>query len=102
MNMRTKILLLTLPLLLAAAVVTAQTVPYEAEFGYRFLDLKGSDAMYRTQVNETEGFLVRFLTYTSNDLSNNSFMDRFRLDASDLGAGPAGSLRIHFGKGDTY
>lgn len=100
--MRTKILLLTLPLLIVAAAASAQTTPYEAELGYRFLDLKGSEAMYRTQVNETEGFLVRFLTYTSNDLAGNSFMDRFRVDASDLGAGPAGSLRIDFGKGDTY
>jgi len=102
MTKSTKVLLLSLPLMLIAAMAAAQTMPYEAEFGYRFLDLKGSESMYRTQVNEREGFLIRNVTYTSNEFGDKSIMDRFRLDASDLGAGPAGALRLEFGKGDTY
>ena len=42
-----------------AFAAQAQTVPFDLEIGYRWLDLKGSDGMYRTQINEREGLLIQ-------------------------------------------
>jgi hypothetical protein len=80
---------LLLPLLLVAAAASAQTIPVDVEIGYRWLDLKGNEGMYRTQINEKSGLLLRALTYSTPDL---------RIDASDLGVGPAGALRLDFHK----
>jgi len=85
---------LLLPLLLIiAATASAQTIPVDVEIGYRWLDLKGSEGMYRSQINERQGLLLRALTYSTPD---------FRIDASDLGVGPAGTLRVEAGKADLY
>ena len=43
---------LSLPILAIAFAAHAQTVPFDLEIGYRWLDLKGSNEMYRTQINE--------------------------------------------------
>jgi hypothetical protein len=88
-------------LLLAFAVssLAAQTVPVDVEVGVRFLNVTGSSDMYRTQINERSGFLIRSLTIAGNDTP---FTDFFRVDASDLGVGPAGSLRVDFGKSSLY
>ena len=102
MNTRSMALRLSLPLLLVAAMASAQTVPYDLEVGYRWLDLKGSDPMYRTQINEQSGFMIRAFTYSATDFGNANVMDHFRLDASELGTGPASSLRLQFGKNDLY
>ncbi|HEU4887330.1 MAG TPA: hypothetical protein VFV49_05545 [Thermoanaerobaculia bacterium] len=78
-----------LALCLAAMNLSAQTmpvpIPIDMEIGYRWTDISGNEAMYRTQIDEPEGLLLRALTVASQD---------FRLDVSDLGAGPAGSLRL--------
>jgi hypothetical protein len=87
MNMRR----LLLPLLLIAAAAGAQTVPpaipIDVEIGYRWLELKGDNGMYRTQVDEQSGLLLRALTYSTPDL---------RIDVSNLGTGPAGSARLEY------
>lgn len=75
-----------LALCLAATNLFAQTtIPVDVEIGYRWTDVSGSEAMYRTQINEDEGLLLRALTIATQD---------FRLDVSDAGAGPAGALRL--------
>src|SRR5437764_13988320 len=84
---------LLLPLLLIAAAAGAQTLPVDVEIGYRWLDLKGNEGMYRSQINERQGFLLRALTVSTPD---------YRIDASDLGVGPAGALRLDAGKADLY
>ena len=83
MNMRR----LFLPLLLAAATAGAQTVPIDVEIGYRFLELKGDRAMYRTQIDERSGLVLRSLSYATPDL---------RVDVFNLGTEPAGALRLDF------
>jgi len=94
---------LWLALLLAASSGVAQTIPVEIEAGYRWLSLSGNENMYRTQINERSGFLLRSLTYTTNDFGHDSnFADRLRIDASDLSVGPAGSLRIDLEKSSLY
>jgi hypothetical protein len=77
------------PLLLIAATAGAQTtVPVDVEIGYRwFQEFTGSRSMYRTQIDEQSGLLLRALTYATPDL---------RIDASNLGSGPAGSVRVDY------
>ncbi len=84
MNMRKSLL----ALLFIAGTAGAQTaVPIDVEFGYRWLELKGDNGMYRTQVDEQSGVLLRALTNTPPEL---------RIDASNLGSGPAGSARLEY------
>src|SRR5262249_286154 len=87
-----------LPLLLIAAAARAQTVPpaipIDVEIGYRWFDeLAGNRGMYRTQIDEQSGLLLRALTYATPDL---------RIDASNLGSGPAGSVRLDYRNAERF
>lgn len=94
---------LSLPLLIVSAAGQAQTVPYEVEIGFRTLKVSGNEDMYRSQINERSGFLLRSFTLATSDFEGKtSVFDRLRIDASDLGAGPAGALRIEASKADVY
>lgn len=81
----------------AAFHVSAQTmpipIPIDMEIGYRWTDITGSEDMYRTQINEQEGLLIRALTLATAD---------FRLDVSDLGVGPASALRLETRRDGLY
>ncbi|MGH9443269.1 MAG: hypothetical protein ACRD16_13455 [Thermoanaerobaculia bacterium] len=70
--------------------VSAQAVPLDVEAGYRFVDVSGNSQMYRSQINERDGFLLRSFLLSSPGPT--AMFDTFRVDASDLGAGPAGSF----------
>jgi len=95
--------LLSLPILAMAFAAQAQTVPFDLEIGYRWLDLKGSNDMYRTQVNERGGLLIRSFTLSTSDFEGHtSLTDRFRIDVSDLGSGPAQSFRLEASRAETY
>jgi hypothetical protein len=82
-----------LALCLAALNLSAQTMPIDLEIGYRWTDVSGNEAMYRTQINEDEGLLIRALTLSSPD---------FRLDLSDAGVGPASALRFEARRDGLY
>jgi hypothetical protein len=82
--------IITLALLLLTMAAHAQPAPFELEAGYRWLDLKGSNDMYRSQINERNGFLIRSFTMSTQT----GPVDRLRVDISDFGVGPAGSLRV--------
>jgi hypothetical protein len=93
-----------LPLVLApaaalvlAARLQAQAIPLDLEVGYRWVDVSGNEQMYRTQINDRPGVLLRSLNYTSEGPLGNVF-DYVHLDASDIGAGPAGQLRFQAGQ----
>jgi hypothetical protein len=91
----------SLALLAAAAIALtahAQNLP-QVEIGYRWLDLGGNRNVYRSQVNERSGLLLRSFNY---NLAETPLADYFRVDASDLGAGPAGALRLESGKANSY
>jgi hypothetical protein len=91
----------SLVLLGAAAIALsahAQNLP-QVEIGYRWLDLGGNRNVYRSQVNERSGLLLRSFNY---NLAETPLADYFRVDASDLGAGPAGALRLESGKANSY
>ena len=100
MKTRTIALWLSLALLTVAAAAFAQT-PIDVEAGYRWSNISGNDDMFRTQVNERSGFLLRAFTLQSVG-GDTSLVDHFRVDAQDLGTGPAGVLRIDAGKSGKY
>jgi hypothetical protein len=94
---------LSLPILAIAFAAHAQSVPFDLEVGYRWLDLDGSSQMYRTQINERGGLLIRSFTMSTSDFEGHtSLADRFRIDASDLGSGPAQSFRLEASRAGTY
>jgi hypothetical protein len=88
----------------AESAPASDRLPYDLEIGFRTLNVSGNKGMYRTQINEQSGLLVRSFTLLTTDLGGGSsrLFDRFRVDASDLGAGPSGSLRIEADKSDRY
>jgi hypothetical protein len=100
MTTRTLARWLSLPLLLVALAATAQ-VPIDIEAGYRWTNVDGNEDMYRTQINERNGLLIRALTMQGIG-SDTSLVDHFRVDATDLGTGPAGALRLDAGKNGKY
>jgi hypothetical protein len=89
--------------LFSSGVARAQAIPFDIEVGYRFLTLSGSEDSYRSQVNEREGFLVRSI-HIGQDGKSAGFpiLDHLQIDGSDLGAGPAGSLRLDAGLTGAY
>ncbi len=90
-------------LLFAAPVLSAQTIPFDLEAGYRWFDVSGNEGMYRTQINERSGFIIRRLSLATGDFEGRTgLVDRFRLDISDLGVGPAGSLRLEADRNGLY
>jgi hypothetical protein len=94
---------LALLLFLACALAAAQTVPLDITFGYRFLNVNGSSDEYRTQINDRQGLILRNVTFATADFGGSTgLVDHLRLDASDLGAGPAGALRLEAGRGGIY
>jgi hypothetical protein len=94
---------LSLPILAIAFTAQAQVVPFDLEIGYRWLNLKGDSGMYRTQINERNGLLIRSFTLATSDFEGHtSLADRFRIDVSDLGSGPAQSLRMEASRTGAY
>ena len=87
-------------LLFAGGVVRAQSVPVDVEGGYRWVHVTGNEQMYRSQVNDHQGFLLRSLLYDSSGPLG--VVDFLRLDASDLGAGPAGAFKLAVGRSDKF
>lgn len=112
-----RFLALALPLLAFALTARAQettppeettpareSIPYDLEVGFRTLQISGNEDMYRTQINEESGLLLRSFTLLTTDLGGGTskLFDRFRVDARELGVGPAGSLRVEADKTDVY
>ena len=78
-----------------------QAIPLDLEVGYRFVDVSGNEQMYRTQINDRQGILLRSLDYTSQGPLG-GFLDYFHVDGSDIGAGPAGQLRLQAGTANLF
>ncbi|MEA2689572.1 MAG: hypothetical protein QOD51_2179 [Candidatus Eremiobacteraeota bacterium] len=91
---------LVLVVCLGAWSLAAQTTPIDAEIGYRWTDISGNQGLYRTQINERGGLLLRALTLAS--VGRERFMDHLRLDVDEMGAGPASSLRLEAGLTGAY
>ncbi len=96
---RTSLTLLLSLLLFAFAAGAQTTIPVEVEIGYRWNDVTGNENLYRTQVNEESGFVIRSLSFFT---PTNGVTDHVRIDATDLGVSPASSLRLQTGKADVF
>jgi hypothetical protein len=81
--------------------IDAQSFPVDIELGYRFVDISGNDGMYRTQINDRPGLMIRSLNYDSPEPVA-GLLDHVHLDASDVGAGPAGALRFSASQVDRF
>ncbi|MGH9140579.1 MAG: hypothetical protein ACRD2I_05490, partial [Vicinamibacterales bacterium] len=58
--------------------------------------------MYRTQIDERSGLLIRSFSMATSNNNDSAFVDRFRLDVSDLGVGPASSIRLEADRSQAY
>lgn len=96
----TRFLLATL--LVAAGPALSQAIPMDLELGYRFVNVAGSENMYRSQINEREGFLLRSFTLALGNQAESKLFDKLRIDVSDIGAGPAGAAKFEIGKSGIY
>lgn len=90
-----RLMFLSISLLLLAVTARAEVIPFSLEAGYRWTSLRGNDLAYRSQINEQSGFILRTFSLTSTDFGGDRrLLDRFRIDSTELGTGPAGALRI--------
>ena len=82
---------------------SAAAAPYELELGYRWLTVDGNEDMYRSQINERDGFLIKSFTLQTSDFGGKTgLFDHFRIDVSELGSGPAGMFRLEAGQSGSY
>jgi hypothetical protein len=82
---------------------SAQSTSFDIEFGYQEVDVDGNEDMFRTQINQDDGFVLRNLSITSVDPSSEAgFADHLRIDAAGFGGEPAGRLRLDLGLGSAY
>jgi hypothetical protein len=91
--MRRFLMCMSLPLLLLALPAHSETIPFNLEVGYRWVDVSGNEGVYKSQINEESGLLLRAFTMTAPG---------FRIDSSDLGASPTGSFRIEASQPGKY
>lgn len=87
----------------ASSIVAAQSTTFDIEVGYQSVDVNGNEDMYRTQVNEDDGFVLRNFSLNFVDASGDAgIVDRLRIDASGFGGNPAGRFRLDMGLRDIY
>jgi hypothetical protein len=90
-------------LLAASPMAVAQSTSFDIELGYQDVSVDGNEDMFRTQINQDSGFVLRNLSINFIDPAGDSgFADRLRIDASGFGGNPAGRLRLDMGRADTY
>lgn len=98
-----RLLLLASAAAAAGAIASAQTIPIDVEAGYRFLDVSGNRDMYRSQIDERAGFLLRSLSVSAVETPDRAgLFDRLNFDATDIGVGPSGGFRLELGRSDLY
>jgi hypothetical protein len=87
---------------LVCPLASAQSTSVDIEAGYQWVDVTGNEDMYRTQIDQDDGFVLRGLTINYVDPKSGGFADNFRIDAAGFGGNPAGSFRLWMGKGTSY
>jgi hypothetical protein len=81
----------------------AQSTHVDIEVGYQSVDVDGDENLYRTQINQRSGFVLRGLSLHHVDSSGDATIaDSFRIDASGFGGNPAGRFRLWAGLGTAY
>ena len=96
------VLLLALTLL-GAVPSAARTTTYSLEAGYQFVDVDGNGDLYRTQVNQEDGLVLRNFNFTLFDpKAEGGMFDRLRIDAAGFGGNPNGRFNMDAGLGKVY
>lgn len=91
--------LVALALLLGwAAAANAQSTHFTLGLGYQWVDLKGNQDMYRSQVNEDDGLVLDALTVSHTNADGYAM----RVDAAGFGGSPQGHLRLESALGRIY
>ncbi len=81
----------------------AQSTHFDIEMGYQWVDVNGNEDMYRTQINQDEGFVLRDFSLNYTDPTGDAtFVDSFRIDAAGFGGNPAGRFRLWMGLKKAY
>jgi hypothetical protein len=98
-----RLVIATFFIIAASSTVVAQSTAFDIEIGYQNVDVSGNEDMFKTQINQDSGFVLRNLKINYIDPSGESgFADRLRVDASGFGGNPAGRLRLDMGRDNTY
>ncbi|MBI4915317.1 MAG: hypothetical protein HY825_05665 [Acidobacteria bacterium] len=83
--------LVALMLLLGwATAADAQSTQFSLGIGYQWVDLSGNGDMYKSQINEDDGFFLDDLTVGHTNADGYSM----RVDAAGFGGNPSGRLRL--------
>jgi hypothetical protein len=88
--------------LLGALPAAGQTTAFDIEAGYQDVSVNGNEDLYRTQVDEDSGFVLRNLSFTVLDPKAEGFFDRLRIDAAGFGGSPSGRFRMDMGRAHDY
>ncbi len=84
---------------LICPLAAAQSTSVDIEVGYQWVDVTGNEDMYRTQIDQDDGFVLRGLSINYVDPKSSGFADNLRIDAAGFGGNPSGSFRLWMGKG---
>jgi hypothetical protein len=88
---------------LGGVTATAQSTHFDVELGYQFVDVDGNEDLYRTQINQRDGFVLRRLSISHIDPTGDAgFADHVRVDASGFGGNPAGRFQFGLGLAKIY
>jgi hypothetical protein len=71
----------------------------DLDLGFQTRDLSGNKDVYRSHLNEDEGFLLKTLAYRD---SGGAAFDHLELEISGFGASPRGRLDMKMSKGDLF
>lgn len=100
MNFRTMLWISTL---IASQGLWAQDTDWGFSAGQQEVDVKGNEQVYRTQIDENSGFLLRDFYYNVSDTEGKiDWFDHFRVDASGFGGAPHGRLKLSMKDAESY
>jgi hypothetical protein len=98
-----RFLIVAFGLLAAALPAAAQNLWWDVEAGYQWVDVSGNVDMYRSQINEDDGFVLNGFSLTAlNPSGEAGLFDQLSIDASGFGGRPTGRFRLDTGLGKTY
>ena len=85
------------------ATARAQSTQFSLDLGHQWADVNGNNDVYRSQINEGEGLLLRSFSLTTVDNSDGpKFFDHLRIDAAGIGVDPQASFRLSAGIAHVY
>ncbi len=91
--MTTRMLAMTVLLAAAAGSAASQQLQFDLSAGYQWLDVTGSEEVFRSQTREKEGLFVDSLRLVATDHRSSRLFDRLRLEAAGLGE--TSDSRVH-------